>query len=156
MSCMMSSWRHCRLSAWGPAVVSDIAPLGMSEPRPEGLPDDNTKTVCEIFSCQVDPERTYLLTYLLTLWSTVLLEKLTGFSANQEILRILWNPTVHHRSHKCPPPVPILSQLEPVHNPTSHFLKIHLNTILPSTPAYPKWSLSFRFPYQNPVQWYRG
>ena len=29
------------------------------------------------------------LTYLLTPWSRVLLEKLTGFAANQEILRIL-------------------------------------------------------------------
>ena len=30
-----------------------------------------------------------LLTYLLTPWSRVLLEKLTGFAANQEIPRIL-------------------------------------------------------------------
>ena len=28
-------------------------------------------------------------------WSRVLLEKLTGFAANQEISRILWNPKVH-------------------------------------------------------------
>ena len=42
-------------------------------------------------------------TYLLTPRSTVLLEKLTGFAANQEIPRILWNPKVHYRTHKRPP-----------------------------------------------------
>ena len=93
---------------------------------------------------------TYLITYLLTPWSRVLLEKLTGFAANQEIPRILWNPKVHHRTHKRQPPVPILSQLHPVPTTPSHFLKIHLNIILPPTSWSPQWPLSIRFPPPKP------
>ena len=79
---------------------------------------------------------TYLLTYFLTPWSRVL-EKLTGSAASQEIPRILWNPKVHYRIHKYPPPVPILSQLHPVSTP-SHFLKIHLIIVLPSASGSPR------------------
>ena len=86
---------------------------------------------------------TYLLTYLLTPCSRVLLEKLTGFAANQEIPRILWDPKVHYRTHKAPPPVPIMSQLHPVPTAPSHFLKIHLNIIIPSTSWSPQWFISF-------------
>jgi len=44
------------------------------------------------------------------------------FAASQEIPRISRNPKVHYRTHKRPPPVPILGQPNPVHIPTSHLL----------------------------------
>jgi hypothetical protein len=73
------------------------------------------------------------------------------FVSSQEIPRVLLNPKGHYRIHNCSSPVSILSQLNPVHTPTSNFLKIHSNIILPSTPGSPQYSLSHRFPHQNHI-----
>ena len=143
---------HHLLSPWN--VFTHYAPTLKSPLTKEGKTIEETcqlKNVQRCMqTCSINIQQnidTYLFTYLLTPWSRVLLEKLTGFAANQEIPRILWTPKVHYSIHKCPPPVPILSQLDPVQAPTSHFLKIRLNIILPSTPGSPNWSLSLRIPH---------
>ena len=72
------------------------------------------------------------------------------FAASQEIPIISRNPKVHYRTHKRPPPVSILGQPNPVHIPTSQLLEICPN-IHPSTPRSPQWTLSLRFPQQDPM-----
>jgi hypothetical protein len=67
------------------------------------------------------------------------------FAANQEIPCILSNPKVHHRIHKRPPPLTILSQLNPIHTPPPHptswsailILSSHLRLGLSSGLFYP-------------------
>jgi hypothetical protein len=66
---------------------------------------------------------TYLLTYNMEqspYWEA------NRFAASQEIPRILWNPMVNYRIHKCPQPASILSQLNSFHTPHPTFLSFIL------------------------------
>ena len=93
---------------------------------------------------------TYLLTYLITPWCKLLLEKLTGlqlvkkFPAFHGTRRFI--PALTRVRH-----LSILGQPNPVLIPTSHLLEIHPNIIYPSTPRSPQWSPSPPRPYHPPL-----
>jgi hypothetical protein len=60
--------------------------------------------------------------YLLTPWGRVLLEKLTGSQLVKK-LPSFYGTRKFITAFTSPPLVPILSQLDPVHTPTFHFLE---------------------------------
>jgi hypothetical protein len=71
-------------------------------------------------------------------------------SASPRNLRVLWNQKVHYYFDTRTPPVHMTSYNNPIHAlPTCP--NLGFNFVLPSTPISFQWSLSLRFPHQNPV-----
>jgi len=73
------------------------------------------------------------------------LDKLTVSSPSQEIVRLLWNPTVYHPVHNSPPPDPTLSQINPLSQLQFPLNKIPLITAPPSgllPPTFPTVTLT--------------
>ena len=91
------------------------------------------------------PILTYLITYSMEQSSSW---EANRFAVSQEIPRVLWNPKLHYRIHKCPQPVPILSQLNPVHTPTSATCHMSVLNQLPR-PHPPCLSKLFIRQYQD-------
>ena len=85
----------------------------------------------------------------ITPWSRVL-EKVTGSQLFKKVPAFYGTPkfitaftSVRQLS---------LSSARSIHSmPSPHFLKIHLDIILPSMPVSSKWSLSLMFPHQSPT-----
>jgi hypothetical protein len=73
------------------------------------------------------------------------------FSPGQEIPYILWNPKVYCCVYKCSPPVPTLSQINPVHAPYPTYWRSILILSSHCRLGSSNWSLSLRFPKHNPA-----
>jgi hypothetical protein len=119
---------------------SDVTTMGRKE-LPVIAPLDILANICTTwFNIKI---LTYLLTELSPSWEAA------NCAATQVLPSILWNPKVHHRVHKCPPAVPIRSQIDqstpshPIPLRSILILSTHLRLGLPSS------LLSSGFPTNN-------
>jgi hypothetical protein len=112
----------------------------MSDLYPEVEDDRFSRNVCaDPLNCTVPPQKATILKLILTPWSRILLENITGpqlvkiFPAFYGTRRFITSFTSAHRLS--------LSWARSIQSmpPKSHFLKIHLNIILSLAPGYSEW-----------------
>jgi hypothetical protein len=68
--------------------------------------------------------------------------KAKGYSPIKGYTWLLLQRKVRYRVHNNPPLVPSLSQINPVHTPTTYWITIHFN-IISSSPTHLKWTPCF-------------
>jgi len=67
--------------------------------------------------------------------------EVTGVSAGQEIILVLWKTKVHYRTHNIPPL--IITQLNPIHALPTYTWNFSFNIALPSMLRSSTWAVSF-------------
>jgi hypothetical protein len=72
-------------------------------------------------------------------------------SASQEMPRPSRKPNLHYRIHKSQPLIPILTQMNPIHNFLIYSTKTHTKIVLASTPMSLDWSLLYRYSDKNVI-----
>jgi hypothetical protein len=89
------------------------------------LSKSHSRRLCKMSLLVVSFASYYLLMELSPSCEAAIVQTFRKFPA------ILRNPKVHHRVHKSPPLVPILSQFNSVHTVPSYLSKIHCNIVHP-------------------------
>ena len=115
MSVTTVTWRSITLQkTWGfRNTTARLSNLTALETTVHILSSCHSHGILELTNCL------YSAPSFLTSWQVI----------SQETTCISWIPKIHYRIHKSPPPVPVLSHINPVYTSPSCFLKIHFGIL---------------------------